>query len=60
MLGSLCSQGFSYLRGSVQRNQAELLIEALDSNYLDSQVTEARAWLSLAYKQLTVDLLTVN
>ena len=43
MLGSLGYPGFAYLRGSVRLNPVELLMEALDSDDLDSRVTEALA-----------------
>jgi hypothetical protein len=52
--------GFAYLRGSVRLNPVELLMEALDSDDLDSRVTEALAWLPLAYPHLNWDWLTAN
>ena len=60
MLGSLGYPGFAYLRGSVRLNPVELLMEALDSDDLDSRVTEALAWLPLAYPHLNWDWLTAN
>ena len=60
MLGSLGYPGFAYLRGSVRLNPVELLMEALDSDELDSRVTEALAWLPLAYPLLNWDWLTAN
>ncbi len=52
MLGSLGYPGFAYLRGPVRLNPVEVLMEALDSDDLDSRVTEALAWLPLAYPHL--------
>ena len=60
ILGSLGYPGFAYLRGSVRLNPVELLMEALDSDDLDSRVTEALAWLPLAYPHLNWDWLTAN
>jgi len=60
MLGSLGYPGFAYLRSSVRLNPVELLMEALDSDDLDSRVTEALAWLPLAYPHLNWDWLTAN
>jgi hypothetical protein len=60
MLGGLGYPGFAYLRGSTRQNPAELLMEALDSDDLDSRVTEAMPWLPLAYPHLNWDWLTAN
>jgi transcriptional regulator with XRE-family HTH domain len=60
MLGSLGYPGFAYLRSPVRLNPVELLMEALDSDDLDSRVTEALAWLPLAYPHLNWDWLTAN
>ncbi|MDR5726240.1 MAG: helix-turn-helix transcriptional regulator [Terriglobia bacterium] len=60
MLGSLGYPGFAYLRGSARQNPTELLMEALDSDDLDSRVTEAMAWLPLTYPHLNWDWLTAN
>jgi len=60
MLGSLGYPGFAYMRGSVRKNPAQLLMEALDSADLNSRVTEALAWLPLAYPHLNWDWLTAN
>jgi hypothetical protein len=60
MLGNLGYPGFSYLRGLVRLNPVEVLMEALDSDDLDSRVTEALAWLPLAYPHLHWDWLTAN
>jgi len=60
MLGSLGYPGFAYLSSSTRLNPVELLMEALDSDDLDSRVTEALAWLPLAYPHLNWDWLTAN
>lgn len=60
MLGTLGYPGFAYLRGSAQQNPTELLMEALDTDDLDSRVMEALAWLPLAYPHLDWDWLTAN
>jgi len=60
MLGSLGYPGFAYLRGSVRLNPVEVLMEALDSDDLDSRVTEALAWLPLTYPHLNWNWLTAN
>ena len=60
MLGSLGYPGFAYLRGPVRLNPVEVLMEALDSDDLDSRVTEALAWLPLAYPYLNWEWLTAN
>ncbi len=60
MLGSLGYPGFAYLRGLARQNPTELLMEALDSDDLDSRVTEAMAWLPLTYPHLNWDWLTAN
>ena len=59
-LGGLGYPGFEYLRSSARLNPVELLMEALDSDDLDSRVTEALAWLPLAYPYLNWDWLTAN
>ena len=59
-LGTLGYPGFAYLRGSVKSNPAEVLMDALDSEELDSRVTEALPWLPLAYPKLNWDWLTFN
>jgi transcriptional regulator with XRE-family HTH domain len=60
MLGSLGYPWFAYLRSPVRLNPVELLMEALDSDDLDSRVTEALAWLPLTYPHLNWDWLTTN
>ncbi len=60
MLGDLGYPGFAYLRGSTRLNPALLLMEALDCANLDPRVTEALAWLPLAYPHLNWDWLMTN
>jgi transcriptional regulator with XRE-family HTH domain len=60
ILGSLGYPGFAYLRGDVTLNPTELLMDTLDSEDLDSRVTEALPWLLLAYPKLDWDWLTKN
>jgi transcriptional regulator with XRE-family HTH domain len=60
MLGTLGYPGFAYLRGSARQNPTELLMEALDSDDLDSRVMEALAWIPLAFPHLNWDWLTAN
>ena len=60
MLGTLGYPGFAYLHGPVRLNPVKVLMEALDSDDLDSRVTEALAWLLLAYPHLDWDWLTAN
>ncbi len=60
MLGTLGYPGFAYLRGAARLNPTELLMEALDSDDLDSRVTQALPWLPLAYPHLNWDWLTAN
>ncbi len=51
-LGALGYPGFAYLRGSTKLNPAQVLMEALDAEDLDSRVTEALPWLAVAYSKL--------
>lgn len=60
MLGTLGYPGFAYLSGPARLNPVEVLMEALDSDDLDSRVTEALAWLPLTYPHLNWDWLTAN
>lgn len=60
MLGSLGYPGFAYLRGSDRLNPAALLMDALDADDLDPRVTEALAWLPVAYPQMDWTWLTSN
>ena len=59
-LGALGYSGFAYLRGPVKVNPAELLMAALDSENLDSRVTEALPWVPVAYPKMDWDWLTMN
>jgi len=59
-LGALSYQGFAYMRGPAKLNPAALLMEALDSDNLDSRVTEALPWLPVAYPKMDWGWLTLN
>lgn len=59
-LGSLGYPEFAYLRAAAKSNPAELLMEALDTQDLDSRVVEALPWLPLAFPQMDWDWLTLN
>jgi transcriptional regulator with XRE-family HTH domain len=59
-LGALGYPGFAYLRGEVKSNPTELLMEALDTENLDSRVTEALPWLPVAYPKMDWDWLALN
>jgi hypothetical protein len=59
-LGALGYPGFAYLRGAVKSNPTELLMEALDTENLDSRVTEALPWLPVAYPKMDWDWLALN
>jgi len=59
-LGGLGYSGFAYLRRSAKVNPTELLMEALDSENLDSRVVEALPWLPVAYPQMDWAWLTFN
>jgi transcriptional regulator with XRE-family HTH domain len=59
-LGALGYPGFAYLRPRARSNPAELLMEALDMDDLDSRVVEALPWVPLAYPQLDWDWLTLH
>lgn len=60
ILGNLGYPGFAYLRGSDRLNPALALMEALDTDDLDPRVTEALAWLPLAYPDLNWTWLVAN
>lgn len=51
-LGKLGYPGFAYLDGQEVLNPAELLLLAIDSNDLDSRVTEALPWLPYRFPDL--------
>jgi transcriptional regulator with XRE-family HTH domain len=57
-LGALGYEGFSHLRGAARINPAELLMEALDRDNLDSRVIEALPWLPVGYPEMDWDWLT--
>jgi transcriptional regulator with XRE-family HTH domain len=59
-LGSLGYPGFAYLHRSDRQNPAALLMDALDTDDLDPRVTEALAWLPVAYPQMDWTWLTAN
>jgi len=59
-LGALSYPGFAYIRGTAKLNPAALLMEALDSDNLDSRVTEALPWLPVAYPKMDWNWLTLN
>jgi len=60
ILGNLGYPGFAYLRGFDRLNPALALMEALDTDDLDSRVTEALPWLPLAYPDLNWNWLVSN
>lgn len=51
-LGELGYPGFAYLKGRGSLNPAELLLVALDTEDLDTRVTEALPWLPLHFPEL--------
>ncbi len=59
-LGALGYPGFAYLRSTIKVNPAELLMDALDSQDLDSRVVEALPWVVFAYPNLNWDWLVLN
>jgi DNA-binding XRE family transcriptional regulator len=59
-LGALGYSGFAYMRGTTKLNPAALLMEALDSDNLDSRVTEALPWLPVAYPKVDWSWLVFN
>lgn len=59
-LGALGYPGFAYLGGTARSNPADLLMEALDTENLDSRVTEALPWVPVAYPAMDWEWLTVN
>jgi len=58
--GALGYAGFAYMRGPAKLNPAALLMEALDSDNLDSRVTEALPWLPVAYPKMDWNRLVFN
>jgi len=59
-LGALGYPGFAYLRRSAKINPAKLLMEAIDSEKLDSRVIEALPWLPFAYPNMDWTCLISN
>jgi transcriptional regulator with XRE-family HTH domain len=59
-LGALGYPGFEYMRGQPKLNPAALLIEALDTDDLDSRVTEGLPWIPVAYPKMDWRWLTLN
>jgi len=59
-LGSLGYPGFSYLRGKLTHNPAQLLFFALDQPDLDARVVEALPWLTSTYVDMDWDWLVRN
>lgn len=57
-LGELGYPGFAYLRGTALLNPAELLLLALDTDNLDSRLTEALPWLPFRFPDLNWAWLT--
>ncbi len=51
-LGALGYPGFVYLRRTAKLNPAALLLEAIDSDYLDPRAVEALPWLPFAYPNM--------
>jgi transcriptional regulator with XRE-family HTH domain len=59
-LGALGYPGFSYLRGRVDRNPAELLLGALSQSDLESRVAEGLPWVVFKYPDMNWDWLVKN
>lgn len=59
-LGALGYPAFSYLKGRVDRNPADLLLDALRQPDLDSRVAEGLPWLALAYPDMNWEWLVKN
>jgi len=59
-LGALGYPGFAYLLRSPKLNPAELLMEAIDADDLDSRVVEALPWLPFAYPKMDWTWLITN
>jgi transcriptional regulator with XRE-family HTH domain len=57
-LGELGYPGFSYLKRRASLNPAELLLFALDTQNLDSRVTEALPWLPFQFPEMNWEWLT--
>lgn len=59
-LGALGYPGFSYLTGRVDRNPADLLLEALSQSDLESRVAEGLPWVVFTYPDMNWDWLVKN
>lgn len=59
-LGSLGYPGYAYLGGTAKVNPAEFLMRAIDSDDLDSRVTEGLPWVVASFPLLNWDWLFVN
>ena len=59
-LGKLGYPGFAYLRGRTSLNPAELLLRALDTEDLDSRVTEALPWLPFRFPAMNWEWLVTQ
>ena len=59
-LGKLGYPGFAYLRGRTSLNPAELLLLALDTEDLDSRVTEALPWLPFRFPAMNWEWLVTQ
>jgi transcriptional regulator with XRE-family HTH domain len=59
-LAALGYPGFAYLRTKVQKNPAEVLLDALNEPNLDARVAEGLPWLMLTYVDLDWDWLVRN
>jgi len=59
-LAALGYPGFAYLRTKVQKNPAEVLLDALNEPNLDARVAEGLPWLPLTYVDMDWDWLARN
>ena len=59
-LAALGYPGFAYLRTKVQKNPAEVLLDALNEPNLDARVAEGLPWLALTYADMDWDWLVRN
>lgn len=59
-LAALGYPGFAYLRTKVQKNPAEVLLDALNEPNLDARVAEGLPWLTLTYVDMDWDWLIRN
>jgi hypothetical protein len=59
-LAALGYPGFAYLRTNVQKNPAEVLLDARNEPNLDARVAEGLPWLTLTYVDMDWDWLVRN